>query len=45
MALLHEIGMVETQAAADIAFDRFIATYRARYSKAVECLAKDPRCC
>jgi len=36
LALLHEIGMAETHAAADIPVDRFIATYRAKYPKAVE---------
>jgi transposase-like protein len=40
-AALHEIWMAETQANAQSAFDQFIATYRAKYPKAVECLAKD----
>ena len=37
--------MAETHAAADIPFDRFIATYRAKYPKAVECQAKDREYC
>lgn len=40
-AALHEIWMAETRAAAERAFDQFIAGYRAKYPKAVECLAKD----
>jgi len=32
--------MAETKAAAERAFDQFIAVYRAKYPKAVECLAK-----
>ena len=38
---LHEIWMAETRAAAHKAFDQFIATYRAKYPKAVDCLVKD----
>jgi transposase-like protein len=40
-AALHEIWMAETRAHAERAFDRFLSTYRAKYPKAVECLAKD----
>ena len=39
--LLHEIWQAETKAHAEQAFDRFCATYQAKYPKAVECLAKD----
>ncbi len=38
---LHEIWMAETRAAADKAFDAFIAQYEAKYPKATHCLAKD----
>lgn len=38
---LHEIWMAETRADAQTAFDRFIATFQAKYPKATECLAKD----
>jgi putative transposase len=38
---LHEIYMAETKDEAQTAFDRFIKTYDAKYSKAVECLSKD----
>jgi transposase-like protein len=38
---LHEIWMAETRAAANKAFDRFVAKYEANYPKAVECLKKD----
>jgi transposase-like protein len=38
---LHEIWMAETRAAANKAFDRFVAKYEANYPKAVECLQKD----
>jgi transposase-like protein len=38
---LHEIWLAESRAAAQMAFDRFVATYEAKYPKAVECLAKD----
>jgi len=38
---LHQIWMAETKAEADQAFDLFLATYRAKYPKATECLAKD----
>jgi len=40
-AMLHEIWMAETKAAANRAFDLFLETYRAKYPKAAECLAKD----
>jgi putative transposase len=40
-ALLHEIWQAETRQAAELAFDQFVATYQAKYPKAVECLAKD----
>lgn len=39
--MLHEIWMAETRAAAQAAFDAFLETYRAKYPKASECLAKD----
>jgi putative transposase len=38
---LHEIWMAETKAKAQAAFDRFVAGFRAKYPKAVECLLKD----
>lgn len=38
---LHEIWLAESRAAAEQAFDRFVATYQAKYPKAVQCLAKD----
>jgi putative transposase len=40
-AALHEIWMAETKAAAQVAFDQFLAGYGAKYPKATECLAKD----
>jgi transposase-like protein len=40
-AMRHEIWMAETKAAANKAFDLFLETYRAKYPKAAECLAKD----
>lgn len=40
-AMLHDIWMAETKAAANKAFDLFVETYRAKYPKAAECLAKD----
>jgi len=40
-AMLHAIWMAETRAAANKAFDLFVETYRAKYPKAAECLAKD----
>lgn len=38
---LHEIWLAESRPAAEKAFDRFVATYQAKYPKAVQCLAKD----
>jgi putative transposase len=40
-SMLHEIWMAETKASAEKAFDRFVATFEAKYPKATECLAKD----
>jgi len=40
-SMLHEIWMAESRAEAEIAFDRFIETFQAKYPKATECLAKD----
>jgi transposase-like protein len=40
-AALHAIYMAGTKAEAERAFDLFVATYEAKYPKAVECLAKD----
>jgi putative transposase len=39
--MLHAIWMAETRAEADKAFDRFVATYQAKYPKATTCLTKD----
>jgi len=39
--MLHEIWMAQTRASAERAFDRFVATYQAKYPKAVACLVKD----
>ncbi|MDB5351390.1 MAG: hypothetical protein JWN86_2637 [Planctomycetota bacterium] len=39
-AALHEIYGAETKAGAEKAFDLFVKTYRAKYSKATECLEK-----
>lgn len=38
---LHEIWMAPTRADAETAFDRFVATYEAKYPQSVECLKKD----
>jgi len=38
---LHAIWMADTRENAHRAFDLFLATYRAKYPKACECLAKD----
>lgn len=38
---LHEIWLADSRATAQQAFDRFVATYQAKYPKAVQCLAKD----
>ena len=40
-AMLHDIWMAETQAAADQAFDLFLATFAAKFPAATACLAKD----
>lgn len=40
-AMLQEIWMAPARQAAHSAFDRFIATFAAKYPKAVECLQKD----
>jgi transposase-like protein len=40
-AALHEIWLAENRVDADQAFDRFLATYEAKYPKATACLAKD----
>lgn len=39
--MLHEIWQAETRAAADKALDLFVASFEAKYPKAVECLTKD----
>jgi len=38
---IHEIWMADSREAANQAFDRFLATYGAKYPKACQCLAKD----
>jgi transposase-like protein len=38
---LQEIYMAETRAKAQQAFDRFVELYKAKYSRATECLVKD----
>lgn len=38
---LQEIYNAATKATADVAFERFIKSYEAKYPKAVECLSKD----
>jgi putative transposase len=38
---LHNIWLAETKAEAERALDLFLETYRAKYPKAAECLAKD----
>jgi putative transposase len=40
-AMLHDIWQAATKAEAEKAFDLFVATYRAKYGKAADCLAKD----
>ena len=40
-AMLHEIWQAETKTVAEIAFDLFITTFKAKYPKAAECLTKD----
>jgi Transposase, Mutator family len=38
---LHQIWMAETKAKAQAAFERFVAGFKAKYPKAVDCLVKD----
>jgi transposase-like protein len=38
---LHEVWMADTREHAQRAFELFVRTYEAKYSKAVECLTKD----
>jgi transposase-like protein len=38
---LHAIYEAESRAAAEAAFDRFLAKYQPKYEKAANCLAKD----
>ena len=38
---IHEIWLADTKEHANEAFDLFVRTYEAKYSKAVECLKKD----
>jgi len=40
-AMLHDIWMAETKADANKAFDLFVSIFQAKYTKAIECLAKD----
>jgi len=40
-AMLHDVYQAETRAAAEKAFDLFVATYEAKYAKATDCLLKD----
>lgn len=40
-AALHAIYEAESRADAEKAFDRFVATYEAKYPQATECLSKD----
>jgi putative transposase len=40
-AMLHDIWQAATKAETEEAFDLFVATCRAKYGKAAECLAKD----
>jgi len=40
-SILHDIWMAETKVDAERAFDLFAETFKAKYPKAVECLAKD----
>jgi putative transposase len=40
-AMLHDIWQAATKVEAEKAFDLFVATYEAKYGKAVECLVKD----
>ena len=38
---IHDIWMAETRESAEKAFDLFLATYKAKYPKATQCLEKD----
>lgn len=40
-AMLHDIYLAETREAAERAFDAFVALYRRKFERAVECLQKD----
>ena len=40
-SMLHEIWQADTRKSADKALDRFVATYEAKYPKAVDCLFRD----
>jgi putative transposase len=40
-AMLHDIWQAATKAEAEKAFDLFVATWQAKYSKATDCLVKD----
>ena len=40
-SMLHEIRQADTRKSADKALDRFVATYEAKYPKAVDCLVRD----
>ena len=40
-SMLHEIWGSDTRASAKKAFERFLATWEAKYPKAAECLARD----
>ena len=40
-ARLHDIWQAETRASAEQAFDSFMADFKVKYEKAVECLTKD----
>ena len=40
-SMLHEIWQADTRARAHQAFERFVATFDAKYPKAVDCLVKD----
>jgi transposase-like protein len=40
-AMLHDIWQAGTKAEAEKAFDLFVATWEAKYAKAVDCLVKD----
>lgn len=40
-AMLHDIWQAETKALAEKAFDLFVATWEAKYTKATDCLRKD----